>query len=456
MEIPEIVALIGQARAGSANARAKLYRAFWKAARAAAYGVTGDLPSAEDAAADGLEAALLGLGGLREPEKFGPWLRRIVVRTARRGQRLLVPAIAEPWPVDGAPSAGDQLERLEAAALLRLAVERLPALLREAISLHYFEGFDVRTGATFLGVPEGTMKRRLHEGRERLRAYASTVFEGGSPLGDAARQSLVERLGANADPAALYGMLKEAMSIRPFPRDIVTSISRRVLSSAGNDEKLREIHRRYEPVSDRARNAADPVGGAAIVLRRAFPEFLSWDAPAGEFPLRTSLDASLPPGFTAGVAGAYVRAGRGLLHLDADGIGHDPAVLVTKSASLAAFAVSLESTVSSDVLDLYWMDAPPMELTAVHALVERLLRALPADTRIVSILPHASPRYRAALRVDVQSSHHLGAIGGIVVLQGIEFAHVRVFLEPWAERLSGCPVPLLPLSLLAQQLIPRT
>ncbi|MBP8304795.1 MAG: sigma-70 family RNA polymerase sigma factor [Phycisphaerae bacterium] len=65
---------------------AGLYRRYWRAARAAAYGVTGDLSLAEDAASDGFYLALQGLADLNDPARFGPWLRTIVIRSARRAK----------------------------------------------------------------------------------------------------------------------------------------------------------------------------------------------------------------------------------------------------------------------------------------------------------------------------------------------------------------------------------
>ena len=46
----------------------------------------------------------------------------------------------------------------------------LPAKYREAILLFYFHEMDVPAAAESLGLPQGTLKARLHRGREMLRA----------------------------------------------------------------------------------------------------------------------------------------------------------------------------------------------------------------------------------------------------------------------------------------------
>lgn len=70
------------------------------------------------------------------------------------------------------PSAGDAsaevLER-ERSARLSEAIFALPAKLREAFLLVYLEGIPGREVATLFGVREGTIWKRLHLARARLR-----------------------------------------------------------------------------------------------------------------------------------------------------------------------------------------------------------------------------------------------------------------------------------------------
>jgi DNA-directed RNA polymerase specialized sigma24 family protein len=75
---------VERAKRGEPAAIGELYRRYWRAARATAYGVSGNFTLAEDAASEAFCAALESLHGLREAERFGPWLRTIVLRTARR------------------------------------------------------------------------------------------------------------------------------------------------------------------------------------------------------------------------------------------------------------------------------------------------------------------------------------------------------------------------------------
>ena len=53
---------------------------------------------------------------------------------------------------------------------IRQAVDNLTPAVREAVNLHYYAGRSIQEIAVELGVPVGTVKRRLHDGRLALQA----------------------------------------------------------------------------------------------------------------------------------------------------------------------------------------------------------------------------------------------------------------------------------------------
>jgi len=67
------------------------------------------------------------------------------------------------------------------------AMDELPEKLRIVVVLAGLEGYDTREVAALLGLPEGTVKSRLHAARkqlaERLRWIASGTRPGGTRLG---------------------------------------------------------------------------------------------------------------------------------------------------------------------------------------------------------------------------------------------------------------------------------
>jgi RNA polymerase sigma-70 factor (ECF subfamily) len=81
--------------------------------------------------------------------------------------------IAEPRD-DHAVDGGLEIEERDRA--VRRAVLALPAKYRETLILFYFHGMDVKAAARSLDLAQGTVKARLHRGREILRGKLRSML----------------------------------------------------------------------------------------------------------------------------------------------------------------------------------------------------------------------------------------------------------------------------------------
>jgi RNA polymerase sigma-70 factor (ECF subfamily) len=445
-----------RARADDTKAITQLYRHFWRAARAAAYGVTGDISSAEDAAAEGLQLALARIGRLREPALFAPWMRRIVIRTARRERRKDARFVSRDdldTVGSGPPGIEEALERHEIALLLRRAVERAPAHLREAISLHYFEGYDVEAAAQFLGIPAGTLKRRLHEGRARLSRAAIAISSGQQP-GDVERERLAERVDAwmiGGSPDGFYALLRSAMALRPVPRDLVQSVMQHLAERAAPDEGgergLSQMFRQSISALD-ATDEKDARMLTAKAIQAALPDFQQWN-PSVEDRIRRLMDRMKdgfataassvgPPGFAEGRPGRFWRLGSALVAPDENA---ELSSVVRESADLKAFSSKLGTCRVSKALDLLWLEAHALHHGEIEELLERLLTAVLPDVAH-RITAFSAPRYRIAMKLELSGIHSMAAVGGVLnrwtnQVAGTDAGHLRIHLEPWTTARSG-------------------
>jgi RNA polymerase sigma factor (sigma-70 family) len=456
--------LIDGAKRGDSEAVAELYRRYWGPARAAAYGVTADFASAEDAAAEGLQAALTSVGKLKDADRFGPWLRTIVVRAARR-QR---PRQANWEDLAALPeqlSPQDRLERRELALLVREAVDRLPGPLREAISLHYFEGYPVSEGASFLGVPAGTLKRRLHDGRRRLKETCAGLVQGRKPM-NADRERLADCVDAllaeGADPAKFLELAREVMQLRPLPYELMHKLARGhlgpQLSGEAWQEKrgpLLEAMREHGPPSARTADPTHPVGRAVGAILDALPRFRRWEITPEEvlhsLEVRYGPDAPpeprvlLPPGFQEGRPSAYLTLRTGIAVLDEQGKLRPIAEALRDAISHETAASRLDDHLRlSDVIDLLWMETRPLELREVENLLRELAGKVVAGSA-VRFSPYEGPRYRAALCMHLGDCANPVAAGGVLrawpeMVEGTDAAEVHMHLEVWASVISGTRV----------------
>jgi RNA polymerase sigma-70 factor (ECF subfamily) len=162
--------LVERASAGDAAAFDTLARTVIDRMYAIAHRVLRDPHTAQDAVQQALWAAWRDLPGLRDVDRFDPWLRRLLVRScyeeSRRQRRHAVVTLldfnAPPSPDSAADAADrDALER---------AFRKLDADHRIVIVLHHYEGVPLTEVAATLGIPVGTARSRLHYGLARLRA----------------------------------------------------------------------------------------------------------------------------------------------------------------------------------------------------------------------------------------------------------------------------------------------
>jgi len=164
-------ALVDQAQRGDREAFDSLARLVGDQCLAIAYRILRDIELAEDAVQASLIQAWRELRTLRDPDRFEPWLHRILTNEcyaeARRSQRRstkirLLPIPDRSYAGDiGAVNDRDELER----GLLRLTLEQ-----RAVVVFHYYLDLPVTEVADRLGIPVGTVKSRLHHAIEAMRA----------------------------------------------------------------------------------------------------------------------------------------------------------------------------------------------------------------------------------------------------------------------------------------------
>ena len=159
-------------------------------------------------------ALVRGLPRLREPRTLVRWLSSTTQRIARaialrrrREAALAAPIeVAEPALEADQPSAGEELEKLEEQALVRLALGTLQERCRNLLGALYFEDPtpSYETISRRLGLPIGSLGPtrarcfdRLRSAYERLQSppegiseKGATTFDVGSPGEDRIRSGL--------------------------------------------------------------------------------------------------------------------------------------------------------------------------------------------------------------------------------------------------------------------------
>jgi RNA polymerase sigma-70 factor (ECF subfamily) len=170
----DLAALVGRAQRGDREAFGELVEQFQPTVYAIALRRLANASDALELTQEVFLHVLRRLGQLREPERFAGWLRQVAVRMAiNRATRRVAPPSVEVGVLEGASQQSDepldQLISRERAERLWEALGRLKSLDREALDAFYIRGHSLLEIAEELGVPLGTVKRRLHTARKRLR-----------------------------------------------------------------------------------------------------------------------------------------------------------------------------------------------------------------------------------------------------------------------------------------------
>ena len=250
--------LVRRVQRGDDEAFSRLVVSFQDMAVGYAYAILGDFQRAEDAAQEAFLDAYRHIGALREPAAFPGWLRRIVFKHCDRWLRSQEPA-ARPLDEAGGvafdgPSPADLLEGMQMRDRLMAALSALPEGQRSVLVLHHMSGHSVTELGAFLGCPAGTVKKRLHDARKKLRealaAEVSDRLEGQRPShSDAFARGVVDLLTAarDGDVAGVKQILQARPGLR-HGRDVMGNTALIVAAACGREEVVALLRASGAPV----------------------------------------------------------------------------------------------------------------------------------------------------------------------------------------------------------------
>ena len=190
----EDAALLARLREGSDDAFTDLVRANTGRLLAVARRMLRQEQEAQDAVQEAFVCAFKALPTFEGQCRISTWLHRITVNAClmrlRRRERKPEESIDDFLPAyeaDGHTvekfrpwddSAIERLEKEEARALVRAAIDRLPESFRTALILRDIEEMSSEEAAAVLGITPNAVKIRVHRARQALRTLLDPHFGG--------------------------------------------------------------------------------------------------------------------------------------------------------------------------------------------------------------------------------------------------------------------------------------
>ncbi|HNQ24118.1 MAG TPA: sigma-70 family RNA polymerase sigma factor [Phycisphaerae bacterium] len=180
------VALVCRAQRGDAAAYTELVRSYQKRVVSVAYRLLGHSEDAADVAQEAFVRAYHNLEQLDDPERFGPWLMRVVTTQAlnfRRCRKSRAAASLDQlgegttgWRLSGSRKAFVERDDdpdgplpTELHAAISAALEQLPEKQRLALVLFSVEGMPQRDVAQILDCSIELVKWNVFQARQKLK-----------------------------------------------------------------------------------------------------------------------------------------------------------------------------------------------------------------------------------------------------------------------------------------------
>jgi len=190
----EITELVERAQTGDRIAYGELVGRFQNSVYAIALTRVRDPNEAQELAQEVFVHAMRKLPQLRDARCFAGWLRQITVRMAINSlTRNGIARGGEPVMLDSVASDSmgpvEEIERKEARGQIHAGLSRLKDLDRETLEAFYLRGRTLKQMSREFETPIGTIKRRLHVARLRLKDVLQA--DTGGDYTDSSRQELV-------------------------------------------------------------------------------------------------------------------------------------------------------------------------------------------------------------------------------------------------------------------------
>jgi len=165
--------LIQRALRGDLEAWGEIVRRYKEAVFGVALGILGNPHDAEDAAQDAFIRAYENLSRYDLKRRFSTWLFTITANLCKnklRRERFFAPlkGLAQ---LKGADDPAEEVAREERERLVQEALAALDEKYRTPLVLRYYGDLEYKEIAEALGLPEGTIKTRIHRAKSALRDW---------------------------------------------------------------------------------------------------------------------------------------------------------------------------------------------------------------------------------------------------------------------------------------------
>ena len=177
----ELTELILLAQKGDNSAIEQIYLLTHNSVFNKIYCATNNADDAEDILQSCYLTVIEKIGDLKEPESFEKWFNTIVANKIKDHKKKNFPVLLDENEYNVLSNTPEEksefipheiIERADNIEVIRKLISELSDKNRQSIEMHYFEHKSISEISDELGIPENTVKTRLHNGRKEIKQKA--------------------------------------------------------------------------------------------------------------------------------------------------------------------------------------------------------------------------------------------------------------------------------------------
>lgn len=170
----EEVEIVKKVQEGDMQAFEELFELYKRRAIKTVYLMIGDKIVSEDIVQEAFVGCYLSIKSLKNPEYFKTWFFKLLTRTAwkyMKKERKLVPVEEIVQMIEQQPSTlyASKYEVCDVSGVIYEEILKLGTKLQTTLILYYYNEFSIKEIAKIMGCLEGTVKSRLHTGRNKIK-----------------------------------------------------------------------------------------------------------------------------------------------------------------------------------------------------------------------------------------------------------------------------------------------
>ena len=168
--------LVKRAQENNINAQKLLYEIFIKEMLLLSYRIVNNTEDAKDIIQESFMSAFKNLKSLKSPEKFKPWLKRIIINNCLKKQKTRIHFLELEETIIYDDIEDNEWYKDISFEVINGEIKKLPPGCRQVLTLYLFEDYKHKEIAEIMNISESTSKSQYQRALKLLKEKLKTFL----------------------------------------------------------------------------------------------------------------------------------------------------------------------------------------------------------------------------------------------------------------------------------------